>query len=115
MVLGKQNEISILEIIVQSPPSEGTEELCPEQSLCLKSQMAVDSGSPEKTRGKPALSPHPTIPYTLAQVEAAPTSLWCSLRFRRLADLRHDEGVFTLTAGQHDMVAGVAKVGVGFT
>ena len=44
---------------------------------------------------------------------AAPTSPWYGLRLRRPADLGHNEGVFTLTAGKHDVVAGVAEVGVG--
>lgn len=46
---------------------------------------------------------------------AARTSPWCGLRLWRPADLGHNEGVFALTAGEHDMVAGVAEVGVGLT
>lgn len=43
---------------------------------------------------------------------AAPTSPGYGLWLWRPADLGHNEGVFALTAGEHDMVAGVAQVGV---
>lgn len=46
---------------------------------------------------------------------AALTSPRYSFRFQRPADLGHNEGVFTLTAGEHDVVAGVAQVGVRLT
>lgn len=65
--------------------------------------------------------PSPTILRTLTVLlqlpppgRAAPTSMWGSLRLWRPTDLRHYEGVFAFTAGEHDMVAGIAQVGVGF-
>lgn len=57
---------------------------------------------------------HSTGLYTVAQGTAL-TSPWCGFGLRRPADLRHNEGVFALTAGEHDVVAGVAQVGVRLT
>lgn len=84
--------------------------------------MAVDPELHRRTEGTqlwletpPVLSLSSNYPIYPVPGWAAPTFLWCGLRLRRLADFGDNEGVFALTAGEHDMVAGVAQVGVGFT
>lgn len=101
--------------------NRATKGFCLEQDLCLKPQMAVDPGSHRRTEGTQLLLEAPTVLYLssnypispMPQGGAAPTFLWYSLRLWRLADFRDNEGIFALTAGEHDMVAGVAQVGVG--
>lgn len=76
--------------------------------LVPQPQVTVDPGFPQKARGHPALvgSPNSCLCSPL-------TSPWYGFGLRRPADLGHNEGVFALTAGEHDVVAGVAQVGVG--
>lgn len=90
--------------------------------MCLKATNGCGPRVAQKDRGYPALARNPISSLPLIQLShipcvpgwAAPTFLWCGLRLRRLADFGDNEGVFALTAGEHDMVAGVAQVGVGF-
>lgn len=87
-------------------------------------QATDDSGLRIPTEGQRApslgwepqhLSPltHPT--HTPWPGGPAPTSPWYGLGLRRPADIGHNERVFALTAGEHDLVAGVAQVGVRLT
>lgn len=62
---------------------------------------------------------HPRSLSVLLQLpppgRTAPTSARSVLRLWWSPDLRHYEGLFTFTAGEHGMVAGIAQVGVRLT
>lgn len=72
--------------------------------------MTMDPGVPQKTRGHPALAGSPNG-YLCPSL----TSPWNGFGLWGPAHLGHNEGVFPFTAGEHDVVAGVAQVGVRLT
>lgn len=116
LVSGKLNEITILEIRGQSIIRGHRRTLSIVREFVPQTIDKGGPGSPQKAREHAALPRSPgSYPQPPPGWGTSPTSLWCSLGLRRPTDLRHNEGVLTLTAGQHDVVAGVAQVGVGLT
>lgn len=107
----KVNETTILKIIgvYHGKPQKNSVQGRPWEGDRGPHRRPEDTSLVEKPQ---QLSPITHRPPCLAW-GAAPTSPWHSLRLWRPADLGHNEGVFALAAGKHDVVARVAEVGVG--